>query len=125
MAIPLFLFSEQIVNLLFGIEYQSVGILLSLMVIRLFFANMGVARSAYILNENLMVFSLITMTLGTITNIVLNYYWIPLYASKGAIIATIISFIVSIFVVDIFYAKTRNNVILQFKGIFSFYKLKV
>ena len=124
-AIPLFLFSEQIVNLLFGIEYQSVGILLSLMVIRLFFANMGVARSAYILNENLMVFSLITMTLGTITNIVLNYYWIPLYASKGAIIATIISFIVSIFVVDIFYAKTRNNVILQFKGIFSFYKLKV
>ncbi len=124
-AIPLFIFSEQIVILLFGIEYQSVGILLSLMVIRLFFANMGVARSAYILNENLMVFSLITMTLGTITNIVLNYYWIPLYASKGAIIATIISFFVSIFVVDIFYSKTRNNVILQFKGIFSFYKLKV
>ena len=105
-AIPLYLFSEQIVILLFGIEYQSVGILLSLMVIRLFFANMGVARSAYILNENLMVFSLITMTLGTITNIVLNYYWIPLYASKGAIIATIISFFVSIFVVDIFYSKT-------------------
>ena len=124
-AIPLFLFSEQIVILLFGIEYQSVGILLSLMVIRLFFANMGVARSAYILNENLMVFSLITMTLGTITNIVLNYYWIPLYASKGAIIATIISFLVSIFVVDLFYSKTRMNLILQFKGIFSFYKLKV
>ena len=95
------------------------------MVIRLFFANMGVARSAYILNENLMKFSLITMILGTITNIVLNYYWIPLYASKGAIIATIISFSVSIFVVDIFYSKTRNNLILQFKAIFSFYKLKV
>ena len=124
-AIPLFLFSEQIVILLFGIEYQSVGILLSLMVIRLLFANMGVARSAYIINENLMLFSLITMTLGTITNIVLNYYWIPLYASKGAIIATIISFLVSIFVVDLFYSKTRNNLILQFKGIFSFYKLKV
>jgi len=124
-AIPLFVFSEQIVILLFGIEYQSVGILLSLMVIRLFFANMGVARSAYILNENLMVFSLITMTLGTITNVVLNYFWIPLYASKGAIIATIISFSVSIFVVDIFYSKTRNNLILQFKAIFSFYKLKV
>ncbi len=124
-AIPLFLFSEQIVILLFGIEYQSVGILLSLMVIRLFFANMGVARGAYIISENLMVFSLITMTLGTITNVVLNYYWIPLYASKGAIVATIISFSVSIFVVDIFYSKTRNNLILQFKAIFSFYKLKV
>ena len=124
-SIPLYFFSEEIVVLLFGNKYQAVGILLSLMVIRLFFANMGVARSAYILNENLMVFSLITMTLGTITNIVLNYYWIPLYASKGAIIATIISFFVSIFVVDIFYSKTRNNLILQFKGIFTFYKLKV
>ena len=124
-AIPLSMFSEQIVTLLFGNEYHSVGILLSLMAIRLFFTNMGVARGAYIINENLMVFSLITMTLGTITNIVLNYYWIPLYASKGAILATIISFLVSIFVVDIFYLKTRNNVILQLHGIFSFYKLKV
>ena len=124
-AIPLSMFSEQIVTLLFGNEYHSVGILLSLMAIRLFFTNMGVARGAYIINENLMVFSLITMTLGTITNIVLNYYWIPLYASKGAIIATIISFFVSIFVVDIFYSKTRNNVILQLHGIFSFYKLKI
>ncbi len=95
------------------------------MAIRLFFTNMGVARGAYIINENLMVFSLITMTLGTITNIVLNYYWIPLYASKGAILATIISFLVSIFVVDLFYSKTRMNLILQFKGIFSFYKLKI
>ena len=124
-AIPLFLFSEQIVILLFGIEYQSVGILLSLMVIRLFFANMGVARSTYILNENLMIFSLITMTLGTITNIALNYLWIPWYGSKGAIIATIISFFVTIYLLDIFYLKTRNNVILQFNGIFTFYKLKV
>jgi len=124
-AIPLSMFSEQIVTLLFGNEYHSVGILLSLMAIRLFFTNMGVARGAYIINENLMVFSLITMTLGTITNIVLNYYWIPLYASKGAILATIISFLVSIFVVDLFYSKTRMNLILQFKGIFSFYKLKV
>ena len=124
-AIPLFLFSEQIVILLFGIEYQSVGILLSIMVIRLFFTNMGVARSAYILNENLMKFSLITMILGTITNIALNYLWIPWYGSKGAIIATIISFFVTIFLLDIFYSKTRNNVILQFNGIFTFYKLKV
>lgn len=124
-AIPIFLFSEQIVLLLFGIQYQSVGILLSIMVIRLFFTNMGVARSTYILNENLMIFSLITMTLGTITNITLNYLWIPLYGSKGAIIATIISFFVTIFLLDIFYLKTRNNVILQFNGIFTFYKLKI
>ena len=86
---------------------------------------MGVARSAYILNENLMKFSLATMTLGTITNIMLNYLWIPEYGSKGAIIATIISFFVTIFLVDIFYSKTRKNVFLQFRAIITFYKLKI
>ena len=124
-ALPIFLFSEQIVFFLFGYQYQSVGILLSIMVIRLFFTNMGVARSAYILNENLMKFSLITMTLGTITNITLNYLWIPEYGSKGAIIATIISFFVTTFLVDIFYSKTRKNVFLQFRAIITFYKLKI
>jgi len=124
-ALPIFLFSEQIVLFLFGFQYQSVGILLSLMVIRLFFTNMGVARSAYILNENLMKFSLATMTLGTITNITLNYLWIPEYGSKGAIIATIISFFVTTFLVDIFYSKTRKNVFLQFRAIITFYKLNI
>lgn len=124
-ALPIFLFSEQIVLFLFGFQYQSVGILLSIMVIRLFFTNMGVARSAYILNESLMKFSLATMTLGTITNITLNYLWIPEYGSKGAIIATIISFFVTIFLVDIFYSKTRKNVFLQFRAIITFYKLKI
>ena len=124
-ALPIFLFSEQIVFFLFGYQYQSVGILLSIMVIRLFFTNMGVARSAYILNENLMKFSLATMTLGTITNITLNYLWIPEYGSKGAIIATIISFFVTTFLVDIFYSKTRKNVFLQFRAIITFYKLKI
>jgi len=122
-AIPIYLFSENIVILLFGKEYQPAGVLLALMAIRLFFANMGVARSSFILSENLTKFSFVTMLLGTITNIVLNYFWIPAYGAKGAIVATIISFFVTIFAVDIFYFRTRKNVLLQVKAIFTFYKL--
>lgn len=124
-AIPLFFYSEQIVNLLFGSQYTTASVLLSLMSIRIFFANMGVARGAYLLSENLMRFSLLTMILGTITNVILNYFLIAEYAGVGAVWATIFSFSVSIFLVDIFYVKTRKNVSLQIKGIFTFYRINI
>jgi len=124
-AIPIFFFSEKIVVILFGIAYQPAGILLSLMAIRLFFANMGVARGCFILSENLLKFSFITMTAGTLTNIGLNYIWIPDYGAKGAIVATIVAFFVTIFAIDIFFPGTRRNVLLQLRAIFSFYKLQV
>jgi O-antigen/teichoic acid export membrane protein len=122
-AIPIFIFAEPIIVLLFGIEYQPAGVLLALLSIRLFFANMGVARGTYILTENLMKFSMLTMILGTIVNIYLNYVMIPYYGARGAIGATIVSFFTTIYLVDIFYSKTRHNVILQVKSIFTFYKL--
>jgi O-antigen/teichoic acid export membrane protein len=122
-GLPIFVFSETIVVSLFGKEYQPAGALLALLSVRLFFANMGVARSAFLICENLMKFSLVTMALGTLVNIVLNFLWIPLYGAKGAILATIVSFSVTIYFVDIFYSKTRWNVILQLKSILTFYKL--
>ena len=64
LAIPIFIFAEPIIVLLFGIEYKPAGVLLALLSIRLFFANMGVARGTYILTENLMKFSMLTMILG-------------------------------------------------------------
>lgn len=124
-AIPVFVFAQQIVTLLFGIEYQSAGVLLSLMSVRLFFANMGIARSVYILSENLMKFSLITMLLGTVVNVGFNYILIPVYGAKGAVLATIISFAVTVFIIDLIYSKTRENVLLQFKSIFTFFKISL
>jgi len=122
-GIPVFLFSEQLVVLLFGVEYQPASVLLSLMAVRLFFANMGTARGAYILTENLMKFSMITMVLGTTTNVLLNYLWIVEYGGKGAVTASLVSFFVTIFLIDVMYSKTRKNALLQIKGMFTFYKI--
>ena len=122
-AIPIFLFSEKIVVLLFGIAYETAGSLLSLMAIRLFFTNTGVARGAFINIENLFKFSLITMTFGAIVNVSLNYYLIPLYQSQGAIVATIISSFVTVFFIDFLYIKTRENLKLQMWGMLTFYKI--
>lgn len=124
-AIPIYFLSKIIILFLYGKDYYAAGELLGLMAIRLFFTNMGIARGTYILTENLLKFSFFTMICGTITNIVLNYILIPHYGAKGSIVATIISFFVTTFAVDIFYNKTRGNSILMFKGILSFYRIKI
>ena len=122
-AIPLYLFAEVIVSLLYGEEFERVGGLLSLLSIRLFFANMGTARDAFIISENLFKYSMVVMIIGTTTNVIANYWLIPIYQSEGAIVATILSFTVTIFIVDCICKNTRVNVMLQLRAIFSFYKL--
>lgn len=122
-AIPIFIFAEQVTVLFYGIKYQPAGALLSLMAFRLFFTNIGVARGSFITIENLFKFSLITMTFGTVVNVVLNYFLIPEFQGQGAIVASIISFFSTIFFIDFIYKKTRPNVILQLKGMATFYKI--
>ncbi len=123
-AIPIYFFSEGLITKLYGIEYQAAGYLLSLFALRLFFSNMGVGKSAFIVNESLFKYSLLTVVVGAITNITLNLVLIPKYASVGSVMASMISFTVSIFLVDLLFSKTRENQRLMLKGIFTFWKLK-
>lgn len=112
-AVPIFLFSERLVVMLYGVAYGKAGILLSLFAIRLFFANFGVAKGLFITNENLFKYSLISATAGALVNICLNYLLIPTYASIGAIWAMIASFAVTTFIMDLFFQKTRRNLLLM------------
>jgi O-antigen/teichoic acid export membrane protein len=123
-AIPIYFFSEKVITLLYGMEYQSAGYLLSLFAIRLFFSNMGVGKSVFIINESLFKYSLFTVVVGAISNITLNYFLIPQFASVGSIMSSMISFTISIFLVDLLFKKTRENQRLMFKGIFTFWRLR-
>jgi len=84
---------------------------------------MGVGKSVFIVNESLFKYSLLTVIVGAVANISLNYFLIPLYGPQGAIIASMLSFIVSIFLIDMFFERTRFNQKLMINGIFSFWKL--
>ena len=124
-AIPIYFFSELIIEVLFGKEFIPAGILLALMSIRLFFTNMGTARGAFIVTEKLFKFSLLAMVTGTIVNICANYILIPINGAYGSIIATIISFTVTTFLLDLFIKKGRENLLIMSKAILTFYKLTI
>ncbi len=122
MAVPLYFVAEPLIIFFFGDEYAPAGFLLSLFAIRLFFTNMGTAKGSFIINESLFKYSLITAVIGAGTNIGINYLLIPEYASIGAIWATIISFLVHIFLVDLFVPRMRENLGLMVKGMFTFWR---
>lgn len=104
-----FLFGNQVIKLLFKTEFEDAGLYMGIMSIRLLFVNYGVAKSLYIINNNLYKYFMMTGAVGVVLDVVLNYLWIPKYGAYGAIWASIVSLFVSIILIDGFYAKTRLN----------------
>jgi len=123
-AIPMYFLSEWVIVLLYGQEFHEAGVLLSLFAFRLIFAFMGVAKGSFITNEGLFKFSLVTSVIGAVVNIGLNTWLIPLIGSRGAIWASVASFLVSIFIVDLFTEKTRINFRLMMRGMTTFWQLR-
>jgi len=117
-AIPIYFFGNQVVIFLYKDAYAPAGQLFTLMAMRLLFTNYGVVRGAYLMTENLTRYSMITMMIGGLTNIVLNYLWIPAYHSIGAIGASIVSFAFTTFLVDVCYYRTRENFYMMIRSMF-------
>lgn len=125
-AIPIYFLSNHIVILLYGIDYSQAGSLLSLFAIRLFFTNFGVAKSLFITNESLFKYTLITSLVGAGSNIILNYLLIPIMGVTGSLVATILSFSISVFIIDLFFRrKIRSNLLLMLSSIITFWKFKI
>lgn len=122
-SVPLYFLAEPLIVLLYGEEFRPAGYLLSLFAIRLFFTNMGVAKTSFITNESLFKYALTTAVVGATLNITMNYFLIPEFKSVGAIWATIGSFLVSIFLMDLLFKKTRANFKWMLLGIATFWKL--
>lgn len=123
-SVPLYFLAEPFIVFVFGEAYRPAGFLLSLFAIRLFFTNMGVAKSSFITNESLFRYSLVTSVVGAACNIGLNWLLIPDFKSIGAIWAMIISFFISNILMDLFYKDARPNLGYTVHAITTFWKLK-
>lgn len=117
-AIPIYLLGSHIISFLYTDAFAPAGLLFSLMAWRLLFTNYGVVRGAYLMTENLTKYSMITMMIGGLTNVALNYLWIPAYHSVGAIWASIVSFFITTFLIDLYYVRTRENCKMMIKSMF-------
>lgn len=121
-AVPLFFLARPVIVLFFGPEFEPAGVLLGWFSIRLLFTNMGMGKASFITNESLFKYSLITAVVGASLNIAIDYLLIPTMGSFGSIWASVISFTVSLMLMDLLFKDTRANFGWMMKAMFSFWK---
>jgi O-antigen/teichoic acid export membrane protein len=102
-ALPMTFLSDWVVHLLYGNQYSQSGNVLMIHIWAGLFAGMGAVTSSIVIVNNKQKNGIIATVSGAIINIVLNFLMIPYYGIQGAAIATMISQIVSGFIVPMFF----------------------
>jgi len=114
-ALPIMLLSNNIIYLLFGIQYQEAAGVLQIYIWATVFLFLGVATGKYLVVENYTKILFFRTLIGAVINIFLNIILISKYGIQGAAIATVFSqFIVAFSIMLI--PKTRFNFVLMVKS---------
>jgi len=106
-AIPVSLLSHYIVQILYGSDFAPAGTLLSVYVWCQFNGCFGVARGTILTIERKLKFNLVLTVVGAIVNLILNYLLIPTYGAMGATIATIITYLIVIILINFLIKELR------------------
>jgi len=115
-AVPVSIFSKDIINIIFGNEFQSAAPVLTIYIWAGVAVFLGVASSQYLINENYTKLSFYRTFIGMILNVGLNFTLIPVYGIVGAAVATLISYSVAVFSI-ILFPKTERQFFMMMKAI--------
>lgn len=86
------LFAKPLILVLFGKEYISAAPILCIYIWAGIFINMSELRGSYFVIMEYTHYSLWCNLIGAITNVIFNFYLIPLIGSMGAVVATLLSY---------------------------------
>lgn len=117
-AIPVMLFAEPIVTILYGKNYLGAAPSLAVLIWAGLFVCLGITRSTWLITEGLLNFSAATTAVGGVVNVILNFVLIPTYGGLGAGIATLIAQMAASYLAHAFYPQTRKMFWMQTKAIF-------
>lgn len=109
-AISITIFSDLIINILYGQEYIEAKSTLLISAWYPTFSYLGTARAPWIVVNNKNKYSKYYIFWGAIINFILNMVLIPKLGIEGAAIATLISQIVVALIAPLFYKETRVTV---------------
>jgi len=91
-AIPVTFLASWLIKFLYGAAYIKAGPMLALLIWAGLFVNLGIARSAFLTTMNWTRVHFMTVFLGCIVNVALNFLLIPRYGGMGAVIASCIAY---------------------------------
>jgi len=115
-AVPVSIFSKDIINIIFGNEFQSAAPVLTIYIWAGVAVFLGVASSQYLITENYTKLAFSRNFIGMIFNVALNFILIPKYGIVGAAYATLISYSLAV-VSIVLFPKTRKQFFMMMKSI--------
>ena len=116
-AVPVSIFSHEIINIFFGQEFHAAAPVLMIYIWAGVAVFLGVASSQYLINENYNKLSFLRAFIGMILNVALNFLLIPTYGIVGAAIATLVSYTFAT-ISMIFFKKTYHQGPMILKSMF-------
>lgn len=117
-SVLLFIFSDFIIEILFGELFSGSKTTLSILSIGGIFVGMGYVNGKWMVIENFTKLSLIRNILGLFINVSLNFYLIPKYGIIGAAVSTLISLAFASYFFFLIIKRTREIFYIQTKSIF-------
>lgn len=103
------IFAPLAVSILYGEEYARSASVLAISAWSGVFISQGVARGKWLLVENLQQYSIWYIAGAAVINIVLNYFFIQIWGSQGAALATVISQFSAVILIPAFFTPTRKS----------------
>jgi O-antigen/teichoic acid export membrane protein len=123
-AIPMTFFSNWIVNLLFGSAFHEAGDVLMIHIWTGIFVFLTVSSGKYLVAENMVMKTFYRNASAMIINVLLNIYLIRSYGINGAAVATLISWVVSGYLYDLFDKDVRFMFVQKTKSLTGYSILK-
>jgi O-antigen/teichoic acid export membrane protein len=117
-AIPMSVFSHQIIYLLYGDKYLSATYVLKIYVWACIFSFFGTARGSWLVIENLQNVGLYYVIFGSLSNVILNLIMIKKDGIVGAAEATVMSSIFIALLFPLLNKRVRPSVKMFFKSFF-------
>lgn len=115
-AVLISFFSESIINILFGEAFLSADDTLVIICWYIMFSFLGSVRNIWILSNGLEKYLFMINLIGALFNVILNFILIPLYGIEGAAIASLITQIITNFIITYFVPPMRGSNLLIIRG---------
>ena len=101
---------EWIVVFLYGEAYRPAAIPLKILAWQTAFSYLGVARDTWIVCENKQKYLKYIYISAMLANVSLNAVWIPVYGVAGAAFASLVTQVITTFIVPFFIVELKENV---------------
>lgn len=119
------IWGKSVIRILFGEVYTGAYGALVFNIWTVTFMSLGMARSIWVISENLQKFRLYNNIIAVIINISLNLLLIPVLGISGAAIATLVQQVVGVFALSFLWAPYRPSARAMIRSLNPYYLMSI